>query len=89
MELTQQVKNFEATIRHSQKTRPTLKKEDKSLFTHEKALQALANGVDAVPYQATMRVVAHDGSRAPKLPPRTTRKHPGYIRNESGGLFTS
>lgn len=43
----------------------------------------------AVPYQATLRTVTHDGSPAPLLPPRTTRKHPGYIRNEMGGLFTS
>lgn len=88
MELTQQIKNFEATLRHAQKTKPSLKAEDKSLYTHEKALQALANGAD-VPYEATMRTVVHDGARAPKLPPRTTRKHPGYIRNETGGLFTS
>ena len=67
---------------------PTLKTQDKEVFMHERALQALANGAE-VPYEATLRVVGQSGSRGPRLPPRVTQKHPGYTRNESGGLFTS
>ncbi|KAJ9523180.1 hypothetical protein QJQ45_024078, partial [Haematococcus lacustris] len=67
---------------------PSLKAEDKPVYSHEKALQALANGV-SVDYQSTLRVVTVEGDRAPRLPPRVTQKPPGYIRNESGGLFTS
>ncbi|KAF5832670.1 flagellar associated protein [Dunaliella salina] len=88
MELTQQVKNYEMTTTFSKKNKPSLKKEDKDPLTHEKALQALANGAN-VPYQATMRTVVHEGNRGPRLPPRVTQKHTGYIRNESGGAFTS
>ncbi|KAJ9522799.1 hypothetical protein QJQ45_019787, partial [Haematococcus lacustris] len=43
----------------------------------------------SVDYQSTLRVVTVEGDRAPRLPPRVTQKPPGYIRNESGGLFTS
>jgi hypothetical protein len=51
-------------------------------------LQRLSNG-EAVPYHETLRVVQHEGSRAPRVMSATTRKPPGYIRNESGGMFTS
>ncbi|PNW83899.1 hypothetical protein CHLRE_04g216203v5 [Chlamydomonas reinhardtii] len=87
MDLKQQVKNYTMTIRN---TRPPtmIKEQDKSEFSHFRALQVLANG-DEVPYEATLRNVIHDGARQPKLPPRQTQKHPGYIRNESGGFFTS
>jgi len=88
MEHMQQVKNYHATLTHSLRTQPQLKAEDKDVYTHEKALQALANGVD-VPYQATLRLVENNGARGPRLPKTATRKQPGFIRNESGGLFTS
>lgn len=58
------------------RSQPSFKAEDKGCMTHEKALQALANG-EAVPYQATMRTVSHEGNRGPRLPPRVTQKHPG------------
>lgn len=54
---------------------PSLKAEDHSMYSHEKALQGLANGMN-MPYQSTLRVAGHEGSRAPKLPPKTTQKHP-------------
>jgi hypothetical protein len=56
--------------------------------SHAMQLQRLANG-DPVPYQDTLRVVTHEGGRAPRAGSATTRKPPGYIRNESGGMFTS
>jgi hypothetical protein len=56
--------------------------------SHHKGLQRLSNG-EAVPYHETLRVVQHEGSRAPRVMSATTRKPPGYIRNESGGMFTS
>ncbi|KAG2496839.1 hypothetical protein HYH03_005244 [Edaphochlamys debaryana] len=68
---------------------PPLKAEDQSEGQHRRAIQALSNGVNNVPYDATLRNVVHEGARQPKLPPRQTQKHPGYIRNESGGFFTS
>lgn len=88
MELTQQVKNYSATLRNSKPSGPSLKKEDKSELTHTQALQSLSNGQN-VPYQNTLRVVTVEGSPVPVMPPKQTLKHPGYIRNESGGLFTS
>lgn len=56
--------------------------------SHALSLQALANGVP-VPYQDTLRVVSHEGGRALRAGSATTRKPPGYIRNESGGMFAS
>jgi hypothetical protein len=56
--------------------------------SHSAALQRLANGT-AVAYGATLQVVSHEGARAPRLGSATTRKPPGYIRNERGGFFTS
>jgi hypothetical protein len=99
---------------------PSLRAEDQPEYAHRRNLQALSNGAD-VTYESTMRTVAHEGGRQPKLPPRVTQKHPvgrwaakslhrlpprklralpddllalrttlqGYIRNESGGFFTS
>ncbi|PNH05703.1 hypothetical protein TSOC_008005 [Tetrabaena socialis] len=82
-----QVRNFGATLKNTRPT-PSTKAEDKPEGQHIRALQSLSNGVD-VPYEETLRNVVHEGSRMPKLPPRQTQKHPGYIRNESGGFFTS
>lgn len=62
--------------------------QDMTEYEHHRALQALSNKLD-VPYDATLRQVLLEGSRSPILPPKQTRKHPGYIRNESGGLFTT
>jgi hypothetical protein len=63
-------------------------KASKPLDSHSHVLQALSNGL-RVPYAASLRVVQHKGSRAPRAQSATTRKPPGYIRNESGGMFTS
>lgn len=83
-----QVRNYQATTAHVSVKKPSYKAEDKQESTHVRALQALSNGHD-VPYEATMRTVLHEGGRPPRLPPRVTQKHVGYIRNESGGFFTS
>jgi hypothetical protein len=61
---------------------------NKDLSSHRQGLQRLSNG-EHVPYYATLRVVQHEGSRAPRVMSATTRKPPGYIRNESGGMFSS
>mmetsp|Transcript_30275 Transcript_30275/g.55306 ORF Transcript_30275/g.55306 Transcript_30275/m.55306 type:complete len:88 (-) Transcript_30275:300-563(-) len=87
MELTQQVKNYIATSTLS-KPLPVLKDEDKGEYAHYKSLQALSNEENPK-FKDTLRIVSHDGSRSPKVAPKTTQKHPGYIRNESGGYFTS
>jgi hypothetical protein len=63
-------------------------KATKDFSSHHKGLQRLSNG-EHVPYKETLRVVQHEGSRAPRVMSATTRKPPGYIRNESGGMFTS
>lgn len=88
MELSQQVKNFKATLRHTSLKQPTFRAEDGPVTEHTRALQQLSNGRPVL-YQETLRCVNHEGSKQPKLPPRVTQKHPGYIRNESGGVFTS
>ena len=46
---------------------------------------------EPVPYGSTFRVVTHtfNVGRAPFGEPQVMRKHPGYIRNEKGGFFTS
>lgn len=58
------------------------------VMMHRANLQAFTNGAD-VPYPASLRVVTHDGDRVPMQEEQQTRKHPGYIRNEFGGFFTS
>eukprot|EP00798_Chlamydomonas_sp_ICE-L_P008358 gene8358-3438_t len=88
MELTQQVKNHKATLGHSRPNQPKFNKEDHNEDSHRRGLQSLSNGND-VPYQQTLRQVTCEGSPVPVQPPKQTLKHPGYIRNESGGLFTS
>lgn len=59
-----------------------------SVNQHINALQALSNG-QPVPYPASLRIVTHHGDRAPIQEEQTKRRPPGYIRNESGGFFTS
>ncbi len=56
---------------------------------HVQSLQDLSNGSEQVPYQATLRVVSHDGSKAPRQVYKQNQKHPGYSRNDLGGVFTS
>ena len=53
-----------------------------------RALQTLSNGENP-PYDNTLRIVEHSGSRASHTEAYKTRKHPGYIRNQFGGYFTS
>jgi len=58
-----------------------------SFPSHAHALQSFSNGA-GVPYSSTLRVVVHEGDRG-SGPMTDTRKAPGYIRNELGGMFTS
>ncbi|WIA07920.1 hypothetical protein OEZ85_007398 [Tetradesmus obliquus] len=88
MDLQQQVNNFEATIRQLTHKQVVPGKADKKPDSHEHALQAYSNG-QAVPYSYTLRVVQHEGARATRVQSAKTQKPPGYIRNESGGMFTS
>ncbi|KXZ43026.1 hypothetical protein GPECTOR_106g120 [Gonium pectorale] len=74
MDLRSQVRNYTMTLKNT-KTPPAVKDEDKSENQHYRSLQGLSNGVE-VPYDSTLRVVVHEGSRTPKLPPRQTQKHP-------------
>jgi hypothetical protein len=56
---------------------------------HVQSLQELSNGHE-VPYEATLRVVSHEGSKAPRQLFKQAKKHgPGYSRNDLGGMFTS
>lgn len=55
---------------------------------HVQSLQELSNGSE-VAYQDTLRVVSHDGSKAPRQIYKQNKKHPGYSRNDLGGMFTS
>ena len=73
---------------HRTKIKDSLGNCDISVGQHIEALQALSNG-QPVPYPASLRVVVHGGDRAPLQEEQTKRRPPGYIRNESGGFFTS
>mmetsp|Transcript_19347 Transcript_19347/g.23106 ORF Transcript_19347/g.23106 Transcript_19347/m.23106 type:complete len:93 (-) Transcript_19347:481-759(-) len=92
MELFQQVKNSHTTAlmaSSSYKVNQQLGKTATSTPPeHVNALQKLSNG-QTVAYANTLRIVTHEGDRAPVQEPTETRKHPGYIRNELGGTFTS
>mmetsp|Transcript_25478 Transcript_25478/g.87285 ORF Transcript_25478/g.87285 Transcript_25478/m.87285 type:complete len:93 (-) Transcript_25478:209-487(-) len=92
MDLQQQVKNSMSTQKMmSAKTKVQAmagKATNMTFSEHRSNLQALTNGLD-VPYPATLRVVTHDGDRAPMQEEQQTRKHPGYIRNDFGGFFVS
>jgi hypothetical protein len=55
---------------------------------HVQSLQELSNGHD-VPYESTLRVVSHEGSKAPRQLFKQANKHPGSSRNDLGGMFTS
>jgi len=87
MDLTQQVKNAIATAELTKPRKPFIS-EDKDVRAHMQALQQLSNG-KPVPYGSTLRIVVHEGSRAPLQPAQKTSSHPGYIRNELGRFFTS
>lgn len=87
-DLTQQVKNFTATLQHKKTTVPHFVGESETVQAHRSALQALSND-KVVSYADTLRIVECEGSRSPKLAARVTLKHPGFIRNESGGCFTT
>lgn len=70
------------------KVKDSLGNNNITVSQHINALQALSNG-QPVPYPASLRVVTHAGDRAPLQEEQTKRRPPGYIRNESGGFFTS
>ena len=84
-----QVKNFEASQRQAMHRSVQLGKSSATSRTHASALQALANGEPDVPYAATLRMVTHEGGRSPFVAPNKTQTPPGFVRNASGGMFTS
>lgn len=90
MELTQQVKNYYYGVEQLRSTivKPPYKATTQSEASHHAALQKLSD-CNEVPYSATLRVVVHQTNNSPKQPYSKTRKPPGYIRNESGGFFSS
>ena len=85
----QQVKNHMVTVQNS-KAPPEHWEiyKPKETYGHVRALQTLSNGENP-PYDNTLRIVEHSGSRASHTEAYKTRKHPGYIRNQFGGYFTS
>lgn len=92
MEMQQQVSNSLTTQKMmSNKYHQSLsegKHQSINPNTHRYAMQALSNG-KCVPYEHTLRIVTHEGDGHPVQESMETRKHPGYIRNELGGTFTS
>uniref|UniRef100_A0A061S7P1 Uncharacterized protein n=1 Tax=Tetraselmis sp. GSL018 TaxID=582737 RepID=A0A061S7P1_9CHLO len=88
MDLTQQVKNSYATETFASTKKKPFKGQSKPAREHQDSLQALANGNNP-PYEATLRMVKHEGSKAPFRVPQPTRKPSCYCRNENGGYFTS
>mmetsp|Transcript_73369 Transcript_73369/g.148460 ORF Transcript_73369/g.148460 Transcript_73369/m.148460 type:complete len:90 (+) Transcript_73369:103-372(+) len=89
MDLTDQVRNHYATVRHTKPTVPELKTENKNQDAHARALQYLSNGVEGIPYSETLRIVEVAGDKQPLMAARVTQKHPGYTRNQIGAPFTS
>ena len=86
-----QIKNSTANaamMSHRTKVKDSLGAGNITVGQHINALQALSNG-QPVPYPASLRVVTHAGDRAPLQEEQQKRRPPGYIRNESGGFFTS
>mmetsp|Transcript_16700 Transcript_16700/g.41856 ORF Transcript_16700/g.41856 Transcript_16700/m.41856 type:complete len:105 (-) Transcript_16700:40-354(-) len=73
MDLSQQVKNSTATICFASNKQKPYQGQSKPANEHEGALQALANG-DNPPYSATLRIVEHEGSKAPFAVKQATRK---------------
>jgi hypothetical protein len=89
MDTIQQIKN--ARMNAEANARGRAKGAGSSNMTvqqHAAALQAMSNG-HAVPYPASLRVVVHEGDRAPQGEAKEEKKAPGFVRNESGGFFTS
>ena len=89
MDTIQQIKN--ARMNAEANARGRAKGAGSSNMTvqqHAAALQAMSNG-HAVPYPASLRIVVHEGDRAPQGEAKEEKKAPGFVRNESGGFFTS
>ena len=92
----QQIKNSRAAVAQALHTKERARgnkpasdgKSNMSVGQHIAALQALANG-ESVPYPASLRIVVHEGDRAPQGDGKEEKKAPGYSRNTSGGFFTS
>ncbi len=90
---TQQIKNSRAAVAQAIHARggklaASAGRSNMPFATHQAALQALANG-EPVPYPASLRIVVHEGDRAPQGEGKEEKKPPGYSRNTSGGFFTS
>ena len=93
---TQQIKNSRAALAQALHTKERARgnkpasdgTSNMSVASHFGALQALANG-EPVPYPASLRIVVHEGDRAPQGESKKKKKAPGYSRNTSGGFFTS
>mmetsp|Transcript_40125 Transcript_40125/g.55746 ORF Transcript_40125/g.55746 Transcript_40125/m.55746 type:complete len:92 (-) Transcript_40125:155-430(-) len=89
-ELIQQVKNSLVTTQNMSSS--FLRRKDlgqtqtQTAGKHATALQDFSNGA-GIPYNYTLRVVTHESDSGGVM--TDTRKAPGYIRNELGGMFTS
>ncbi|WZN65164.1 hypothetical protein HKI87_11g67210 [Chloropicon roscoffensis] len=88
MDLHQQVKNSLATLENAKVKKRQFQAENLNEPQHRHAMQGLSDGT-FTSYQQTLRIVEHSGDRASWSEKLQTRKHPGYIRNEFGGFFTS
>ena len=89
MDTIQQIKNARMNAEaHARGRAKGAGSSNMTVQQHAAALQAMSNG-HAVPYPATLRVVVHEGDRAPQGEAKEEKKAPGFVRNESGGFFTS
>ena len=88
MDLHQQVKNSLATLENARVTHKKYVQQSVDETFHRTAMQSMSDG-SFTPYQTTLRIIEHSGDRASWSEKLQTRKHPGYIRNEFGGFFTS
>ena len=86
MDTIQQIKNARMNAEaHARGRAKGAGSSNMTVQQHAAALQAMSNG-HAVPYPATLRVVVHEGDRAPQGEAKEEKKAPGFVRNESGGF---
>ena len=90
---TQQIKNSRAAVAQAIHARggklaASAGRSNMPFATHQAALQALANG-EPVPYPASLRIVVHEGDRAPQGEGKEVEETAGVLAEHLGGFFTS
>ena len=89
MDTIQQIKNARMNAEaHARGRAKGAGSSNMTVRQHAAALQAMSNG-HAVPYPATLRVVVHEGDRAPQGEAKEEKKAPGSFATSPAAFFTS